>query len=133
MIKRSNEYKKIGERLLRKLPELAYINNSAVKVVFLSSDEEKKKNYKTILADCAKVTERYTWCCPYDFMITVYEPNVVGLNAKQMEILIQHELQHIGINSEGNEDKFYIVPHDIEDFRNIIDQYGLDWNKREDE
>lgn len=132
MIEEKAKYKKTAEKLIKTVKSLEYIKNSAVRIVYLSSDVEKKKNHKVILADCAKVNDRYSWCCPYDFMITIYEPNVVGLNSKQMEILLQHELRHVGIDTEGNEDSFYVVPHDIEDFREIIDQYGLDWNKRED-
>lgn len=45
-------------------------------------------------------------------------------------ILLEHELLHIGVNTDGNEPSFYIVPHDIEDFRSIIEKYGTDWSDK---
>ena len=45
-----------------------------------------------------------------------------------MKILILHELMHVGIIKDGNEESYFVRPHDIEDFRDIIVQYGLDWD-----
>lgn len=126
-LKRAPRYKKIGERLIRTLPEFEYIKNSGVRIAYLSSDEEKKKNRKIILADCNKVSNRYSWCCKYDFFIVVYEMNTLLLTPKQIEILIQHELHHIGIDEEANGNEYYIVPHDIEEFWDVIDAHGLEW------
>lgn len=36
-----------------------------------------------------------------------------------------HELRHIGIGEKG----LKIVPHDIEDFKDILKEYGLDWGE----
>ena len=46
---------------------------------------------------------------------------------KEMKILIEHEMRHIGIMG----DKTYIVPHDIElgEFDAISDKYGEDWSR----
>lgn len=35
-----------------------------------------------------------------------------------------HELRHIGVGEKG----LKIVPHNIEDFSDILTKYGLDWN-----
>ena len=51
----------------------------------------------------------------------VYEPNVVGFSEKQMETLLRHELHHVGIDFEKDETGFYVVPHDVEEFWDIID------------
>lgn len=130
MLEVKDEYKSIGEKLIEELAEFEYIRNSDVKIVYLASDEEKKKNRKIILGQCIKVTDNYKWCCPYDFMIVVYEQNCVELDKRQMEILIQHELHHVGIGTDGNEDTFYVVPHDIEEFWDVIDAHGLEWQGR---
>jgi hypothetical protein len=47
------------------------------------------------------------------------------MDEHQLEILMEHELRHIGVADSG---ELVIEPHDIEDFRAIIDNYGLDWN-----
>lgn len=130
MIERNAKYKRIGKRLINKLPEFEELKESNVRIAFLSSDKEKITNRRRILADCRKVSDIYSWCCHYDFMITVYEPNIVTLNDKQLEILLIHELHHVGIDNEGEEPSFYIVPHDIEEFWSVIDAYGLHWQER---
>ena len=61
-------------------------------------------------------------------MIVVYEPNCVGFTDLQFELLLWHELKHIGFKPDTIDEEYYVVPHDIEDFRVIIDKYGLDWN-----
>ncbi|MCQ2369253.1 MAG: hypothetical protein MJ007_02115 [Paludibacteraceae bacterium] len=127
MIERSTKYKRIAEKVIQ-LPEFDDIRD--VRIAYLASDEEKKKNYKTVFADCTKVSPRYSWCCKYDFFITVYEPNVLELDRKQLEILMIHELHHVGINTDGQEPSYYVVPHDIEEFDSIIERYGLHWEDK---
>lgn len=127
MREKSKRYRTIAQRLIRTEAEFEEIKNSPVKIAYLSSDEEKKKNGKLVFGDCTKVDAKYKWSVPYDFFITVYEPNCLGFTDKQFEILLKHELLHIGINNDGNESVYYIVPHDVEEFWSIIDEYGLDW------
>lgn len=45
------------------------------------------------------------------------------LSEKQLKILLEHEIMHIGV--EGN--RLYVVPHDAEEFTEIIRKYGIDW------
>ena len=47
------------------------------------------------------------------------------LNENQIKVLMLHELRHIGMGDRG----LTIVPHDIEDFSDILEKYGLDWNE----
>ena len=129
MIERSKEYTKIGRRLIRSHPWLEALKDSGARVAFLESDEEKMKSRTMVVhADCNLVSSRYKWCCHYDFFIVVYAPNVVDFTPEQIEILLLHELMHCGVDNDGIEQGFYIVPHDVEDFRAIIDRYGLDWS-----
>ena len=58
-----------------------------------------------------------------------YEPNVEDFTDKQLETLIRHELHHIGIDFSGNEIRYYIVPHDVEEFWDIINECGIDWSE----
>lgn len=128
---RNRRYSAIGKRLIRRRPELAYIRNSAVRIAFLASDHEKTKDRRTIFGECEKIPEKYKWRLPYDFTITIFEPNVERFTGRQLEILILHELLHVGIEVDGFEEKYYIEPHDIEEFYAIINQYGMDWSKDE--
>ena len=124
----SDEYKHIGEELILTAPELDAIRESTVSLVFLKSDFEKKSKGKTIYGECEKIPGKYRWAIPYDMAIIIYEPNVERFTKEQLRILMLHELMHVGIKEDGNEDTYYVVPHDVEDFRAIIDKYGLDWS-----
>lgn len=126
------EYEIIGKMLIETMPELDYIRDSMARIVFLESNEQKKKDRRIIFADCSKVEAKYKWCCNYDFMITVYQPNVelYEFNAEQIEALIFHELLHVGIDNEGNEPSYYVAPHDIEEFYSVINRYGENWQRR---
>ena len=70
------------------------------------------------------MTELYRAYLPYDFIITFFERNTGFLNENQLKVLMYHELRHIGIGEKG----LKIVPHDVEDFSDILSRYGLDWN-----
>ena len=122
-----DEYKRIGEELILTAPELDKLRGSAVNIVFLGSDHEKKSNGRTIFGECEKIPGKYRWAIDYDMAIIVYEPNVERFSSEQLRILLLHELMHVGVKEDGNEETYYIVPHDIEDFRAIIDKYGMDW------
>lgn len=123
-----DEYKSIGEDLILTAPELDYLRDSAVNIVFLGSDYEKKSHGRTVFGECEKIPGKYRWAIDYDMAIIIYEPNVERFTDEQLRILLLHELMHIGVNEDGNEETYYIVPHDIEDFRAIIDKYGMDWS-----
>lgn len=122
------EYAEIGRELIETEPELAYIKNSQVRIGYLSSKHQKISNKKIIFAECEKVQDKNKWAMPYDFTITVFEPNTVKFSEKQKRILIFHELLHVGIERKNRQEKYSIVPHDLEDFKLIIDKYGTNWN-----
>ena len=123
----NKDYENIGTRLIETLDEFADIKESDCLIAYLSSEKEKKTAHKRILGECHKVEDKYKWICPYDFMIIVYEPNITGFTDDQVETLIRHELHHIGIEYSDTGLKYYIEPHDIEEFYEIINDKGLDW------
>lgn len=129
----SEEYTDIAADLIATEDALAYIRNSDVQIVYLASDMEKRSKRRLVYAQCEKVPDRFRWAVPCEFTITVFEPNVERFTDEQMRILLFHELLHVGIDLDGNEEQYYIVPHDIEDFRKIINEYGLDWSHGEAE
>lgn len=120
-----------ARKLIDSMPELAYIAKSQVRIVYLTSELEKKKGNRFVMGECEKVPEKYKWRIPYDFMITVFLPNVERLTRKQMKILLFHELLHVGVEVDGNEEKYTVREHDFEEFRAIINRYGLGWSDDE--
>ena len=125
----NEEYAEIASRIIEEEDELTDVANSHATIVYLSSDKAKKGKDKIIHAECEKIPDKYKWSIPADFTITIYEPNVATFTDEQMRILIFHELLHVGIKfTDDGQESYFIRPHDIEDFRYIINKYGLDWN-----
>lgn len=125
----NEEYSVIAADLIKNEPLLNDIKESEVTILYLSSDYEKKSKGKVVCGECEKIPDKYKWSIPADFTITIYEPNVVTFTDEQMRILIFHELLHVGIKfTDDGQESYFIRPHDIEDFRYIINKYGMDWN-----
>ena len=89
---------------------------------------KEKENGKIIFGQCEKIPDKYKWAIPSDFTIVIFEPNVERFTEEQIRILLLHELLHIGIKKDGNEETYFVNPHDIEDFKYIIDRFGIDWS-----
>lgn len=119
----NDEYQIIAQELINTRPELEDIRNGDVTIICLSSGHEKKKGDKKVLGQAEKISEKYKWGIPCDFTITIFEPNIEGFTEDQLKILILHELLHIGVDAE----RLFIKPHDLEDFKTIIDEFGTDW------
>lgn len=130
-IKHNSKYRLIARQLLKERSDLRDIAEAAPKVAYVESLQEKTTGSGTrkVLGECKKVPDNMQWCCPYHFIITIYKINCAGMTPEQIKILIWHELKHIGIKLDGaDEDIFYNKPHDYEEFKDIIDAYGLDWS-----
>lgn len=129
-IKRNNKYRLIAQKLIKERDDLETLRNSHCKIAYLSSQQEKKtgNGTKLVCGECKKVNDNMQWICPYDFMIVIYEPNIINFTEEQIRILVWHELKHIGFKPDTVEEEYYIVPHDYEDFKEIINEYGLEWN-----
>ena len=122
--KQNEKLKEIADKVISENENLKILSNPKCRIAFQYSDEKKKSKNKTVFADTEKVKDKLKVFLPYDFLVTFYEPNTANLTDEKLEHLMYHELRHIGFTEEG---KMFIVPHDIEDFRDVIDQWGIDW------
>lgn len=115
----------MGDRVRKAHPDLDWLREVKVRIGYAMSSREKTKDERIVFAECHKVKPLYQAFIPYDFLIVFYEPNAMLMNDAQQEILMYHELLHIGMDDNGY---LKIRPHDVEDFRVILDEYGMDWN-----
>lgn len=132
--KKSDYYQKIAEELIEKHPLLVHLKaakqGAGLKIIYLESDREKQSKLGPTYADCEKVSASKRWAIDSDFIITVYIPNVARLTEEQKKLLMLHELMHIGIKyDKQGELTPFIVPHSVQDFRYILEKYGLDWDQ----
>jgi hypothetical protein len=125
---KSTLFEEMAQELINTAPELAYIKNSQVRIIYLVSNQAKKSGSKIVHGECEKIPAKYRWAIPADFSITLFTPNNEHMNDRQLEILLFHELLHVGIEPADNgEESYSIVPHDLEDFKVVIDKFGTDW------
>ena len=124
----NEEYADIGADLIATEDALEYLRGADITIIYLESEHEKKENGKLVCGQCEKIPDKYKWAIPCDFTITVFTPNVERFTEEQIRILLFHELLHIKLDVDGNETKYSVKPHDVEDFRYIIDRFGMDWN-----
>lgn len=125
----SERYARIGAELVETEDALAHIKASNATIVYLSSNAKKTSLGRAVLGQCERVPDRWKWAVPADFAITVFEPNVAGMSELQLRILLYHELLHVGISTNKDGDEVYrCVPHDLEDFRAVVDAFGADWS-----
>lgn len=130
---KSEMFEKMAEELINNTPELAYIKNSQVKVVYLISNQAKKSAGGTVHGECEKIPAKYKWAINADFSITLFSPNNAHMTEEQFKILLFHELLHIGITpADDGGENYSIINHDLEDFKIIIDKYGTDWSVKND-
>ena len=130
---KSAYFESMAENLIKNTPELSYIKNSQVRIIYLVSNQAKKTGSKVVHGECEKVPAKYRWAIPADFTITLFAPNNEHMSERQLEILLFHEMLHIGItdNEDGTEE-YNIIPHDLEDFKTIIDKFGTEWSLKND-
>lgn len=131
----NENYANIAQELINNELELAYIKNSRVRIAYLESDQSKKADKdKLVLGECEKVAAKNKWAINYDFTITLFKNNLIGLSAAQIRTVLFHELLHVGIELGAEGEEIYSVrKHDLEDFKIIIDRFGTDWSKNSKE
>lgn len=115
---------RIAEKVMQERADVAHLKAYGCRIAYLMSSEAKRTTTRITYADCEKVKEKYKALIPYDFIITFYEPQIAELDADQLELLMWHELKHAGFDGE----KCKIIPHDINDFKDIVRAHGVDWN-----
>ena len=125
----SDRYAAMADEVIKEHSDLQWIAAAGIRIGYLESDREKRKNGKLIMGECIRVKDLYKCLIPYDFLVVVYGPNVVDASEDVLRILLYHELLHVGMSEDGQEVRYVINPHDLEDFRETIDLYGLDWAK----
>ena len=120
----ADDLRELADKIVNAMSELHIIKDFEVKIGYVRSYEAKKDKGKQVNADCRKVNGTYTAYLPFDFIVTFYEPNIFHMSENQKKILMLHELRHIGMGERG----FRIENHDIEDFRDILERFGIEWN-----
>lgn len=102
------------------------LRNCKIKCLFY--DKPRRRAGKLILATTEAVSPKFNYLTGIDFIISIYEDAWDIMADQEKRALLDHELNHcfVGENKDG-EPVYTILPHDVEDFRVIIERYGADW------
>lgn len=125
----NEHFRKIAEELIDQEPELFQLKRSKARIAYLESDAPKKSGDFATLGECEKVQSKNQWAMAYDYTITVYTKNTEHMDQDQLRVLIFHELLHIEIlyDPETGGETYGIRKHDLQDFKTVVDRYGVDW------
>lgn len=123
---KSSQLEQIAYELMITYDDLVHLDDEGCRIAYQYSDQEKKNRDVIVYADTETIKEKYKEFMPYDFIITFYEPNCDGLDDEHLRRLMYHELKHVGYEGDN---KFRVIPHDLEDFRDCIGKWGIDWIK----
>lgn len=123
----SEEYTELAADLIETVPELEHLRGAEVTIGYLWSDRKKKSHGMTVYGECEKVPDKLKWCVPFDFLVVIYDQNCADMSEEKLKILLIHELMHVGIEEKENAPRYYIRPHDTQDFRQILETYGYGW------
>jgi hypothetical protein len=110
----------VAEELIKKYHGIL----GEARIAFVFRSEEQELNGRVILAQVSKVPEKMQPYMEFDYVVWVAENRWINMPDKQREALIDHELCHMGMSSTGG---WKIKPHNIQEFREILDRYGA-WN-----
>ena len=92
------------------------------KIGFIFQEEASKRNGRIILGNASKVSEKQRIAgLDLDYIITIAYDWWKGMTFNQKKALIDHELCHCDYDDGDAK----IKGHDIEEFKCIVDRYGL--------
>ena len=120
----SPELAALADQVIGENDNLSHLPETGCRIAYQTADTSKKRGAKTVYADTEKVKDKYRGLLPYDFVITFYWPSCKDLSEEELKRLMFHELCHVGYGKEGER---RILPHDVEDFRDCIERWGVDW------
>lgn len=98
-------------------PKFSHIDLS--KVFFLREACDKPKMY---VAKIKGLRPPFNFITDYRYIVTVAQNPYDSKDKDTQKKVIEHEFMHIDTEFKGD-----IIKHDVEDFRAMIKQYGVDW------
>lgn len=122
-------FRECGEGVYTLMFELMneyHLNLRNAKIKCLFYDKPRKHGGKVILGTAEVVSPKFNYLTDIDFIISIYEGAWDIMAEQEKKALLDHELSHcfVGEDKQGNT-VYKTIPHDFEEFKDIIERYGL--------
>lgn len=122
-------FRECGEEVYTLMHELIneyHLNLRNAKIKCLFYDKARKHGGKVVLGTAESVSPKFNYLTDIDFIISIYVGAWEVMAEQEKKALLDHELSHcfIGEDKQGNP-VYKTVPHDFEEFKDIIERYGF--------
>jgi len=120
------ETKDLIEKLVEKFPTVfTHVNTDHISCIIATGGQAPQQG--NALAKISTINSKVKTATgtPYDFILEVYEANWYEQDLRQKQAIVFHELMHIDPDSE--EDAPKLRKHDLEDFYQIMNVWGIDY------
>ena len=122
-------FRECGEEVYTLMFELMneyHLNLRNAKTKCLFYDKARKQGGKVVLGTAEAVSSKFRYLTNIDFIISIYEGTWDIMAEQEKKALVDHELSHcfVGEDKQGNP-IYKTIPHDFEEFKSIIERYGL--------
>jgi predicted metallopeptidase len=120
------ETRELSEKIIEKFSQ-TFAHIDVDKISFIIAMDGKAPNKGRTLAKIRIINEktRIATGTPYNYMLEVYDSNWADQEYRQKQMIIFHELMHI--DSAAEEDDPQLRKHNMEDFYEILDVWGIDY------
>lgn len=123
---------KLAMAIIRRHPKVFKQVPNLQDVLFVMDDEARPTSGGSpILARVSKIPRRYEPHIKQGdkiFMLEWFAKNQAGMTVNQRYLLMAHQLLHFEfLAGEGDDSTFTLRPHDIQDFKLILDRFGHQW------
>lgn len=119
------EVKRIADVLIAKYHP--HLLDPAVQIYYRFVDKAPKKNGKVVYGKASKIEGLQASLLEHDgpiFCVVISKDQWFMLSPSQKEALVDHELCHCELTDEADP-KATMRPHDLEEFREIVQRHGL--------
>lgn len=130
--KATKDYDDQIEQLIKEKASLSKLLHWAIRISVVYSEKAKTNKGKPVIASIERVPDLYREITLLDYIITIHEPCLTGFNSEQIKIALFEQLLKIKVEEEpdGSDVKdLCLKGYDYEGFKEIIDEYGSDWDK----
>ena len=120
------------QALIEEKTSLKKISYWAIRIQIVYSEKAKNSKGKPVIATIERVPDLYREITLLDYVIVIHKPCLTGFSHEQVKIALFEQLLKIQIDEEADGSEVHELAlrgYDYEGFKEIIDEYGSDWDK----